>query len=208
MTNDLKPLNLKLFFLAVLFWMSCCFVFWYLLHDMIIQPAALLSGMVLDSLLPDVLDEMKLHKGQLVLITQLGELNGTIMPAHQAGNQIAYQINPKVVSYSLPFIVSLLLASSDRKTFNKILISLCILYPIVVSGIIFQSLKELLFGSRRMHDYLTGQSDVTMLHEVIAIGYQFSTLIIPAVAPIIIWSWLENKRVSTLIARAPDQDNP
>jgi hypothetical protein len=141
---------------------------------------------------------LKLHKGNIVLITKLGELNGMIMSAKEAGNQIAYQINPKVLSYSLPFIVSLLLASSDEKTFNKILIGIIILYPIIVMGILFQSMKELFFGNALMHDFITQKVDFPLINEIIAIGYQFNTLIIPAVTPIIIWSWLENKKISSI----------
>lgn len=198
MSHESAQFNLKKFFVAVIFWMSCSFVFWYLLHDLIIQPAILISSLALESILPDVFDSLKLHKGNIVLITKLGELNGMIMSAKEAGNQIAYQINPKVLSYSLPFIVSLLLASSDEKTFKKIIIGIIILYPIIVMGTLFQSMKELFFGNALMHDFITQKVDFPLINEIIAIGYQFNTLIIPAVTPIIIWSWLENKKISSI----------
>lgn len=193
MSLDKRTLNLKVFFAAVIFWIGVCFVFWYLIHDSIIQPAILLAKLPLEILLPDVFSEFKLNSGNLILLTKLGENNGVVMPAAQAGNQIAYQINPKIFSYSLPFATALLLASSKEGTFLKIVISLTILYPFIVIGIIFQALKELILGNRMMHEYFISESSISSFTEVIAIGYQFNTLLIPALLPIILWGWFERE---------------
>ena len=51
--------------------------------------------------------------------TQLGEDGGVIMAAADAGNQIALEINTRLVSYSIAFYAALLMASNLKDAMHK-----------------------------------------------------------------------------------------
>ena len=76
--------------------------------------------------------------------TQFGEMRGRISPAKEAGNQIALQINTRLVSYSIAFYAALLLASNLQDGIYKFCIGLFWLWVIMAFGLASIVGKDLL----------------------------------------------------------------
>jgi len=124
-----------------------------------------------------------------MLATHFGEVDGSIVSAQVAGYRLAYPLDTRVLSYSLPFYAALYFATPREhgesggftREFGG---GLLLLYPLLVLGLVFVSLKNLMLGLGPIFI----QADSTMT-TVIGLMYQLSTLMIPPLAPVLIWAW-------------------
>ena len=89
--------------------------------------------------------------------TQFGEDGGVIMPAADAGNQIALEINTRLVSYSIAFYAALLMASNLKDAMYKFCIGLFWLWLIMAFGLASILGKTLLTNGRRAFPQRTGR---------------------------------------------------
>lgn len=103
--------------------------------------------------------------------------------------EIPIPVNPLKYSYGLPLALALILASplNFAKTLRNVIISILVFLLIQIWGVCFESLKVLflqtpveLLGNIRLPSWQLS---------IIALGYQLGSLILPAVAPVIIWVW-------------------
>lgn len=105
------------------------------------------------------------------------------------------EVDPAKHAYGLPLYLALLLASRSRRIVRRAAMGYCILLPLQAYGVLMDVLKEII---------VTGGSPVTLgisqwQLEAIALGYQFGSLILPALAPLILWLWFERAFVAALM---------
>ena len=114
--------------------------------------------------------------------------------------ELPVPVNPLIYSYGLPLVVSLILASpiSPAKSTVAILCSLLAFLGIQIWGISFEALKILFLQTPP--ELLANNKLATWQCDVIALGYQLGTLILPAVTPLIIWFIFYQKYISFLTA--------
>ncbi len=188
-TEDTDPPKLYKFVGLVFLWLVPCFVVWVSLSSMLAAPAVWISKLILTTALPDIVHDFTLAGPQALLSTHFGELDGKIVSAQVAGYRLAYPLNTRILTYSLPFYAALHFATVttdgffERNTF-RFSMGLLLLYPLLIVGLISVCLKNLMLGLGLNFIDLSSIGGST-----IAMIYQLSTLMVPALAPILVWAW-------------------
>ena len=184
------PPKLYQFVGLVFLWLIPCFIVWVSLSSLIAGPAVWVTELILTSALPDVVHGFTLTGAKALLSTHFGELDGEIVSAQVAGYRLAYHLNTQVLSYSLPFYAALHFATpadNDNRDTNGLARfgrGLLVLYPLFIFGLIAVNLKNLMLGLGGV--FIDGSSFGA---SAIGMMYQFSTLMIPPLAPIMVWGW-------------------
>ena len=172
-------------FVLTLALMPITFGLWYAAGTLFAGPAVWLCDVILSGAYPGVIDDIGLQGLKLVAITQFGDLDGQLMRAQDAGNQIALQINTRLVSYSIAFYAALLLASNLKDGVYKFCVGLAWLWITMAFGLASIIGKDLLMmvGSPFL------QAPGVPHADVLALTYQFNVLLMPTLAPVFIWFW-------------------
>jgi hypothetical protein len=144
---------------------------------------AWLSDFILTSLWGDVIEVIQLIGHQLDVTTSLappGEPNNTRAT-------IILEVNPLLYSYSLPFAAALILATPA--SWVKRLIALLIAYLLLLLlqswGVCFYIAKSLLYAHGP--EINARLSFSVLAQALVGIAYQFGSLILPSLSPIVIW---------------------
>ncbi len=178
---ELSPL--ASFILKVLLLLPVCLAVWYWLLTPLNTPLAWLSDFILTSLWGDVIEVIQLIGHQLDVTTSLappGEPNNTRAT-------VILEVNPLIYSYSLPFAAALILATPA--SWVKKLIALLVAYLLLLLlqswGVCFYIAKSLLYGHG---PEINARLDISQLSQaLIGVAYQFGSLILPSLSPIVIW---------------------
>ena len=165
--------------------MPITFGIWYAAGPLFAAPAVWLCDFALGSLYPSIIDSARLQGAELQLVTEFGQSGGALQMAQEAGNQIALEVNTRLVSYSIAFYGALLMASNLRDSIYKFSIGLFWLWLIMATGLASIAGKDLLMlaGPLFLNAPLVPPADV------IALIYQFNVLLMPTLAPVFLWFW-------------------
>jgi hypothetical protein len=106
-------------FVLTLILMPITFGIWYAAGTLFAAPAVWLCDFLLSSAYPNIVEAVGLRGVEVLVRTQFGEDGGVIMAAADAGNQIALEINTRLVSYSIAFYAALLMASNLKDAIYK-----------------------------------------------------------------------------------------
>ena len=184
-TNDGSSAPKLYRFVGLVFiWMVPSFALWVPLSAMLAAPAVWLTNVILTYFLPDVVHELTLNGTQTLLTTHFGELNSEIVSARLAGYRIAFPFNTQILTYSLPFYAALSYATPGGDSFGRFARGSLALYVLLIVGLISVSLKSLMLGLGPV--FIDGFSTPAT---IIGISYQFSTLMVPPLAPVLVWAW-------------------
>ena len=172
-------------FVLTLILMPITFGIWYAAGTLFAAPAVWLTDFLLSSAYPNIVEAAGLQGAEMMVRTQFGEDGGVIMPAADAGNQIALEINTRLVSYSIAFYAALLMASNLKDAMYKFCIGLFWLWLIMAFGLASILGKDLLLmvGAPFLNAPGVPPADL------IALTYQFNVLLMPALAPVCLWFW-------------------
>jgi hypothetical protein len=178
---ELSPL--ASFILKVLLLLPVCLAVWYWLLTPLNTPLAWLSDFILTSLWGDVIEVIQLIGHQLDVTTSLappGEPNNTRAT-------VILEVNPLIYSYSLPFAAALILATPA--SWVKKLIALLVAYLLLLLlqswGVCFYIAKSLLYAHGP--EINARLSFSVLAQALVGIAYQFGSLILPSLSPIVIW---------------------
>jgi len=179
--ESLTPLG---FLGRVLVLMVPSFLIWAIFSQSIGAMGVVLGDWVLPMLWPDAIDSMRLNGTEAILISVWGEAGGKLLPLSQSDDALAVIADTRVVSYSLPFFWSLHFAlGSGRAAF--LWIGTVLLFLLMSVGIAAIQLKNLVVTVMSADPVLAAW--VLPSLDVVAMAYQFSILIVPTVAPVMIW---------------------
>ena len=172
-------------FVLTLILMPITFGIWYAAGTLFAAPAVWLTGFLLSSAYPGIVEASGLQGVEMMVRTQFGEDGGVIMAAADAGNQIALEINTRLVSYSIAFYAALLMASNLKDAMYKFCIGLFWLWLIMAFGLASILGKDLLLmvGAPFLNAPGVPPADL------IALTYQFNVLLMPTLAPVCLWFW-------------------
>ena len=179
-------------FVLTLILMPITFGIWYAAGTLFAAPAVWLCDFLLSSAYPNIVEALGLQGVEVLARTRFGEDGGVIMAAAEAGNQIALEINTRLVSYSIAFYAALLLASNLKDAIYKFCIGLFWLWPIMAFGLASILGKDLVLVVGA--PFLTAPGVPPA--DLIALTYQFNVLLMPTLAPVCLWFW--QLRVSPL----------
>jgi len=172
-------------FVLTLILMPITFGVWYAAGTLFAAPAVWLCDFLLSSAYPNIVEALGLQGVKVLARTQFGEDGGVIMAAAEAGNQIALEINTRLVSYSIAFYAALLMASNLKDAIYKFCIGLFWLWLIMAFGLASILGKDLLLvvGAPFLNAPGVPPADL------IALTYQFNVLLMPTLAPVCLWFW-------------------
>ena len=178
--NNLRQFLLFAFALIIPF-----FALWTVAMGSIAMPAVGLADMILKAWFPDVVAGLNFQGGKAVLMTQFGELNGAPVPPEQSEYQLGFLINPGVLSYSLPFYATLHFATDKDEYLGSFITGIFVLYPLALLGLLSLCLKDLMVNLGSLFMEHSAVPNGTF----IALFYQLNVLIVPTVAPALLWAW-------------------
>ena len=165
--------------------MPITFGIWYAAGTLFAAPAVWVCDFLLGSAYPDIVEAAGLQGVEMMVRTEFGEDGGVIMAAADAGNQIALEINTRLVSYSIAFYTALLMAANLKDAMYKFCIGLFWLWLIMAFGLASILGKDLLLmvGAPFLNAPGVPPADL------IALTYQFNVLLMPTLAPVCLWFW-------------------
>jgi len=178
-----KPVYI--FFLEVLLWLPFTFFFWYWSAEALTWPLVLLVRLVLLQLLPNWFEAIS-QDGYLLEITSY--LSPTAEIAAQAG-VLTFTANPLIYSYSLPFFIALSFAtpaSLGTRLQRIFWVWLLVLLPVQAFSVCISIFKSLLFDTPMAMQL----NPPAWSFDATALSFQFVTLILPPMVPIMLWMWL------------------
>jgi hypothetical protein len=165
--------------------LPACFVAWWYLGKLVAAPAVLLVKLALSAWLgSDVIASITLDGTDMLVLTNLGEAGGEIFSAEAAGNQLGFPIDTRVLSYSIPFYAALHFATPMPAPWERFARALLLLWLLLVVGLVSTALKDLMLGLGEYFLQLPGVPPA----DAVALAYQFSTLMIPPLAPVVLWA--------------------
>jgi hypothetical protein len=189
--------HLRQFLILVFCLLVPCFVLWTLISGVIAMPAIGLVKLLLTDWFPTVVHTLYPDGAKAVLLTQFGELNGKMVPLASAEYRLGFQVNANILTYSLPFYTALHFATPKKAYLGSYGAGLLTLYLFILFGLVCLCLKELMVnvGAPFFNQpgvYVPGAG-------VIGILYQLNVLIVPTLAPAMLWLW-QSKESPLLLA--------
>lgn len=173
------------FAFTVLALLPACFVVWYFLGAFVAAPAVMLAKLLLLNWLPSLVASVSLEGTDMLVLSSYGETKGQLLSAAAAGNQLGFPINTRALSYSIPFFTALHFATPGRGSIDRFAWCLLALWLLLAVGLVATTTKELMLslGPVFMSTPWTPATDA------VALIYQFSTLMVPVLAPVILWAY-------------------
>jgi len=181
----MKPPTVRRFFGFVVLLLPTAFIIWHALGSVLAAPVVWAAGELLQWWLPELISEVTLDGTRMIIAAAVGELNGAILPAAEAGNQLAFQLDTRTLTYSIPFYAALHFATPMESTLERFARGLLILWLLVIVGLVCIALKDLMLG---LGDTFFATANLPPA-AAIALTYQFSVLMVPPVAPILLWAF-------------------
>jgi len=191
-------LQVRQFLLYVFVLLIPCFALWTVASGPLAIPAIGFANTVLTHWFPGVVETLYVKGTNALLMTQFGEHGGKPGPLAGAEYRLGFELNTRILSYSLPFYTALHFATQKKDYLYSYVWGLLVLYPLMAIGLLCLSLKELMVG---LGPLFFEQPGVFVPNaNMIAILYQFSVLIVPTLAPAALWVW--QSRESPLLREA------
>ena len=167
------------FIFTVLAWLPATFAIWYFAAPILLWPAALLADWV-----------MRIGFADLVrAVDQVGPgiaFTTTLKPgASVTGGIVTVEVNMLLYSFGLPLFAALTLAAREPHRVRTLVIGYAVLVPAITWGVCADFLKNVAITASAQVTSQTGF--VAWQREAIAFAFQFGSLILPAVAPAIVW---------------------
>lgn len=164
-----------------------CFGLWTLLAPALVKPAIGFIHLFLSNWMPAAVASVQVDGSQALIMTQFGELEGKLVSARAAGHAIGLPVNTNILSYSIPFYTALMLATPDKNKMHRYGLGLIWLYLVLIISLACVCLKVLMTNLGVL--FSSQGSLLQPSNNLIALLYQLSTLILPVLAPVILWLW-------------------
>ena len=178
---------LRQFLLLVFSLLLPCFALRYFVSDAIALPAIGFAKMILTSWMPNIVETLMPRGAEVILLTQFGELDGRLVAASQTGEALACVINTRILSYPIPFYTALHFALARDNIWSRYFTGFVVLYALLVVGLVSLALKDLMVTLGTT--FLDHPASAIPHPNIIALSYQLNVLIIPPLAPVVIWVW-------------------
>ena len=184
------------FVLRVIAWLPLTFAVWYLAAPLLVWPVALLAELFTRSTL-DWVKSVEQMGPLITFVTSLKPAEG----ANPAGVKAVVSVESNVLlfSFGLPMLAALILAAREPHRVRMLLIGFVVLLPFQTFSVVADFLKNVAILAPPAVSSQTGIN--AFQREVIAFCYQFGTLILPTVAPAIVWVLMHRRFLEKLSGR-------
>jgi hypothetical protein len=187
--------TLPRFTLRVLAWLPVAFFVWYFAAPLLLAPAVLLMRAVVLAGFGDLVHSIEQSGTVATFVT-------TLRPGGAAlQNVLTVDVNLLLYSFGLPLFAALTLAAREPSCRRYLAFGYAALQPFVAWGALADFLKNVAVTAGPAVASQTGF--VAWQREAIVFAYQFGALILPAVAPAVLWVAMHGRFLSAL--RRPAQ---
>ena len=183
------------FILRVLLWLPPCFALWYIGGALFTAPLRWLAGGLMRVGFGDLVSGTTQTQTILTFATTLRPAQATT--ASTASGVVEVDVATLTYTYGLPLLAALILAVPPGQRVRQLVIGYLALLPFHVWSIVADALKQMAIAMGPAVASQTGF--VAWQREAIAFAYQFGTLILPAVVPVVIWVLLNRAFVEGLL---------
>ena len=186
--------SLWTFFLAAIAWFLVATLGWMQVSAWTSYPSAAIAHILLGNGAKDWVRTIHKTPGQLQVETRV-EVSLPENAQGQGKADLVVEADPARYAYGLPLFLALLLASRSRNFIRRALAGYFILLIPQTFSLVFDVLKQILVAAG--HPESLGIASWQM--EAIALGYQFGSLLLPTLAPIALWFWLDRAFFAAVI---------
>ena len=190
--------SLARFILRVAAWLPLTFAIWYLAAPLLVWPVALLAELFMKSAFGDLIRSVEQSGALLTFITSLKPAQGTLPGAARA--VVSAESNVLLFSFGLPMLVALILAAREPHLVRHLLVGYFVLLPFQTWGVVVDVLKNVVILAPPAISAQTGFD--SWQREVIVFAYQFGSLILPTVAPAIVWVLMHRRFLENFATQA------
>ena len=187
--------SLARFVLRVVAWLPLTFAVWYLAAPLLVWPVELLAELVTRS----AFDWVKSVEQTGPLLTFVTSLKPAEASSTGVKAVVSVESNALLFSFGLPMLAALILAAREPLRMRMLLIGYLVLLPFQTFSVVADFLKNVAILAGPAISSQTGIN--AFQREVIAFCYQFGTLILPTVAPAIVWVLMHRRFLEKLSGR-------
>ena len=187
--------SLRRFFLMGLVWLVVLTAGWIAVSPWTSYPSALLARIGLEAGAPYWIRSVQLSPTRMDVETRLEVV--TQGPAGKMRGEIDVSAKPGHYAYGLPVFLALLLAARSRALVRRALVGYLVLLPFQAFSLVFDLLKQMAMAAAGTPGAL-GVSQWQL--EGIAYGYQFGVLVLPTLAPVVVWLLLDREFFQAIAA--------
>lgn len=187
--------SLGRFVIRVVAWLPLTFALWYLAAPLFVWPVAVLSEIVTRTAFGDLVRAVEQNGPLLNFVTSLRPGQAT----SDAKTVLEVESNVLLFTFGLPMLAALILAAREPHAVRHLAVGYLILLPFQTFSVVADFLKNaaILAGPA-----VASQMGFTSWQrEVIAFSYQFGTLILPTVAPAIVWVLMHRRFLESFAGR-------
>jgi hypothetical protein len=195
--------RLSRFFLAAIAWLLVLTAGWMTVSRWTSQPVGFLAQVALEQAAPYWVRSVRLTPGLIEADTRI-EVR---VPGAASGARGELMVDAKTAhySYGLPILLALLLAARSRGLWRRAVAGYLLLLPFQAFSLMFDLLKQM--GVAAAGGAAALGIDQWQL-EGIGFGYQFGTLVLPTLAPIMLWLWMDRDFFRQVVAEQWLQPRP
>jgi len=183
-----------LFLFQAIAWLVVWLFVWYQLGSLATLPVGLLAKGVVANLFPPWAEGVQQVEATLTLLTTLEVSGMEGVPAGQVA-VLSLDVGFLKYGYGLPLLMALLCASRAKGIFIKACLGALALLPFQIWGVCLDWLKQAAIDTR-------AAPFSPLAHELIAFGYQFGYLVLPALVPVLLWVAMDRRFLTTFILEA------
>jgi hypothetical protein len=195
------PPSLARFFVRTLAWLCLLVPAWYAASPWMSHPAAALTHMALEFGAPDWVRTVRKEPGRIEVETSVA-VDVPNAPKGSRGELVA-EAKPAHYGYGLPIFLALLLAARGRMRLARAPVGYVLLLPAQAFSLTADVLKQIAVSAAGGASAL-GVAQWQL--ELIGYCYQFGTLVLPTLAPVVLWLWMDRDFFATAIAARWDAD--
>jgi hypothetical protein len=180
----MNGISLKNFFSRTILWLVPSLIVWYFVAHWLTIPLGWSAAHTMQSLFSWAQDGYQIQGTMISLLTSIQIPD----PAGAQSGRIALaspEIDYRLYGFGLPLFVALMLAKRPPHFLRGLVIGVITIFFFQSVGMTFGWLKQIIFDIGAAGIAQTGFSHGQT--QIVALGYQLSTLLLPTLIPITLW---------------------
>jgi hypothetical protein len=187
-----------LFLIAVCLLLT--FFIWWLATPILAWPVAVLSQLVTRIGFSDMVQSVEQNSEMITFVTTFKPVGAAIAAGTKAVLEV--KSNTRLFSFGLPLLAALILAAREPHPLRKLAIGYAVLVPLQTFSVIADFLHNLI-----AEPGIASQLGFNALQrELLTFSYQFGTLILPTVAPAIVWGLMHRRFLESFAGMSRPKD--
>jgi hypothetical protein len=190
-----RPPTVAAFTLRALAWLPAAFAVWYFAAPVLLFPVVLLLRAIARIGFADIVQSVEQSLAVATFVTTLRAVG--VAPR----GVLAVDVNLLLYSFGMPLFAVLTIAAREPAWKRHLAVGYVALLPFVAWGALADFLKNVAITAGPAVAAQTGF--VAWQREAIAFAFQFGALILPAVAPAVLWVATHGRFLAALRRRDP-----